>query len=313
MRLSPRNRAEKTLPDQVLPAAIAMVIVALACSSCGGVSHVTTRTQAAGPRQQATAPSLPVAQSKITRWNIPAHLNADQLQEIDRSKKEFTFDVFGDNRGSTTIFENLVGKVNADKVLFSIDNGDLVDGGSVAHYRMFVGQIAPATSPLLTSVGNHDDGSGELYRTIFGKAYYTFAIGNSYFIVLDDSNERNIDSAQLAWLKERLAESQSYRFRFVFLHVPLFDPSAGSKGTDHSLEDPAFAGMLNDLFDQYQVTLLLTSHIHGYYSGKWGSTPYVITGGAGAPLQGSDPAHFFNHYIRVHVSEQGETFKVVKL
>jgi hypothetical protein len=293
-----------------------MVVIAFAvfaCLSCGGkTTHISTPSQASTTASQSTALSSASSQTKATPGNIPPHLNADQLKKIEQGKLDFKFDAFGDNRGSTTVFETLVSRVNADHVLFAFDNGDLVDGATIGNYRMFVDQIAACTRPFLTAVGNHDDGSSDLYKAIFGNDYYAFTVGNCYFIVLDDSNEKDVDSAQLEWLKERLVESQPYRFRFVIMHVPLYDPRVGPRGVGHSLQDANLARMLNDLFDQYHVTLLLTSHIHGFFSGTWGSTPYIVTGGAGAPLVGSDSQHFFYNYVRIHVSNQGESYEVVK-
>ncbi len=280
----------------VLLLIVALLSVAFFSISCGGKAN------------QAEAPP-----PESSPGDIPPHLNADQLKQIDQGKTDFTFAIFGDNRGSTTDFETLLRQVNGDDVLFALDNGDLVEGATVENYRMFTGQIAACSRPLLTAIGNHDGSASDLYGALFGPGYYAFTIGNSYFIVLDNANQKNLDDPQLAWLKQRLAESEAYRFRFVIMHVPLYDPRVGPTGVGHSLQDPDFAGMLNDLFDQYQVTLLLTSHIHGYYEGTWGNTPYVITGGAGAPLQGSDPQHFFYHYVRVHVSDEGVSYEVVRI
>jgi hypothetical protein len=294
--------------------ALAVVLLAVACSSCGGkTTPIAKQSQASSTVLQSTATSSTSSQAAVIPGGISPHLNVDQLKKIDRGRRDFTFAVFGDNRGSTTVFEDLVGRVNSDNVLFAFDNGDLVDGATTENYRMFVGQITASTRPFLTAVGNHDDGSSDLYKSIFGNDYYAFTVGKCYFIVLDDSNQKDIDGVQLQWLKERLVESRPYRFRFVVMHVPLYDPRVGPRGVGHSLGDPAFAGMLNDLFDQYHVTMLLTSHIHGFFSGNWGSTPYIISGGAGAPLVGSDPQHFFYHYVRIHVSGQGESYEVVKL
>lgn len=55
------------------------------------------------------------------------------------------------------------------------------------------------------------------------------------------------------------------------------------------MKDLDFAKKLNRLFDENNVTMLFVSHIHGYYRGVWGRTPYIMTGGAGAELAGSDP------------------------
>ena len=45
---------------------------------------------------------------------------------------------------------------------------------------------AASTKPFLTAIGNHEDESG--YHALFGPSYYDFTIGDSLFIVLDDSN-----------------------------------------------------------------------------------------------------------------------------
>lgn len=297
-----------------LPAILAVAfVVALACSSCGkkAAQHTTHPSTGSTPAQTtSTQPNGPVSYGP-TPGNLPAHWNSDQLAKVDQTKRDFTFAVFGDNRGSTTVFPTLISRVNSNNVLFALDNGDLVDSGTVGNYRLFLGQIALSNKPFLTSIGNHEDESG--YNALFGPSYYDFTIGDSLFLVLDDSNEKNIGSAQLGWLKSKLAAGQSQKYRFVIMHVPLYDPRLAGEAVEHSLSDLNFAHMLNALFDQYHVTLLVTSHIHGYFEGVWGVTPYVLTAGAGAPLYGTDPAHFFHHFVLVHVSDQGVTREVVKI
>jgi hypothetical protein len=82
----------------------------------------------------------------------------------------------------------------------------------------------------------------------------------------------------------------------VFLHTPLFDPRGGDK--HHCLAEAA-GRRLAALLRQYHVTHIFAGHIHSYFSGNWDSVPYTITGGAGAPLYGTDPEHFFYHYLKV--------------
>ncbi len=76
-----------------------------------------------------------------------------------------------------------------------------------------------------------------------------------------------------------------YRYRFVFSHVPLHDPRKGEYAQGHSMKNMKEAIKLNRLLDKYRVTMLFASHIHAYFRGKWHQTPYIITGGAGAPLK----------------------------
>ncbi|NIA29762.1 MAG: metallophosphoesterase [Actinobacteria bacterium] len=246
---------------------------------------------------------------EISDWNYT------QLKKINKEKIDFSFVVFADNKNSIRTFKSLIKKVNNEKALFAIDVGDLVYDGENEKFRFFINQIKQLQKPLLTVIGNHEikeNGRGNYYD-FFGRFYYSFAIGNSYFIILDDAKEENIDPWQMEWLKKELQKSQQYKYRFVFMHVPLYDPRKGEFKRGHSLKDLAFAKKLNDLFDQHHVTMIFSSHIHAYYRGTWKETPYIITGGAGAELAGTEPAHYFYHYLVVHVSEQGVHYQIVKL
>jgi len=246
---------------------------------------------------------------RINNWNYY------QLQKIDKTKDKFSFAVFGDNKNSVKIFENLIKRVNKEDILFAIDVGDLVYDGGKEKFRFFVNQIKRFNRPLLTAIGNHElrENGRANYYNLFGRFYYSFSIGNSYFIILDDANEKNLDPWQMDWLIDELKRSQDYKYRFVFMHVPLYDPRIGKYKVGHSLKDLPFAKSLNDIFDKYNVTMLFTSHIHGYYRGIWGKTPYIITGGAGAKLAGPDPQHNFYHYIKTDVSDNGIKYKLVKI
>lgn len=246
----------------------------------------------------------------IHNWNYY------QLQHIDRSKKTFSFAVFGDNKNSITTFSRLIDRLNRENdIIFAIDVGDLVYDGEKEKFRFFIKQISRLRMPLLTAIGNHElrEGGRANYYDFFGAFYYSFTVGDSYFIVLDDANERNLDPWQMDWLKAELEKSRNFRYRFIFMHVPLYDPREGEYRVGHSLKDISFAQKLNALFDRYNITMLFVSHIHGYYRGVWGRTPYIITGGAGAELAGSDPEHYFYHYVKVSVAEGDVEYRVVKL
>lgn len=245
----------------------------------------------------------------INDWNYY------QLKKNDKNKNSFSFDVFGDNKNSGKTFENLINKVNKDDVCFSIDIGDLVYDGEMEKFRFFMKQIKYFKKPLLTAIGNHEvkEKGRANYYILFGKFYYSFFVGNSYFIVLDDSNERNLDPEQMDWLKRELKKSKRYKHLFVFMHVPLYDPRAKKEEIGHSLKDLTFTKKLNKLFDKYNVTMLFTSHIHAYYKGIWSKTPYIITGGAGAELAGLNSEHYFYHYIKVTVDNDKVAYKVIKL
>jgi hypothetical protein len=261
----------------------------------------------------------PFNNSLISSYNSASeNWNYNEFQKIDKNQINYTFVVYGDNRNSSGKFDQLINKVNGENILFSIDLGDLVNTGNIDEYKSFISQINRSNSPVLTVIGNHElmnDTKGDKYISIFGNSYYSFILQNSYFIVLDDANLIGIDNQQMQWLQNELQKSQNYKYRFVLMHVPLFDPQNATNKKEYdetALIDVNQSKQLNDLFDQYNVTMIFASHVHAYYNGTWGKTPYIITGGAGAPLINSTPDHSFYHYILVTVTNDGVKYEVIK-
>jgi len=248
----------------------------------------------------------------ITVWNasVPVPIHDRNQKELSRiavaDSNDFSFAVMGDNKGNRSVFEPLLRDIGHDKeIAFAIDCGDLVREGRVGLYRRFLSQVQENLAiPFLTAIGNHDLNKGsphtQNYQEIFGPTYYSFQVGQGYFIVLDATTESGFDTAERQWLENELQKGQASKARFVFMHVPVFDPRGG---TFHkSLPDKDQKDLLA-LFRHYRVTHLFVSHLHGYFSGIWAGVPYTLTGGAGARLQGKDPEHFFHHYVKVHVSQ----------
>jgi glyoxylase-like metal-dependent hydrolase (beta-lactamase superfamily II) len=254
--------------------------------------------------------------------------NYRQIEKIDTTKNEFSFIVFGDNKNSIRTFEDMIARINEEDSLFAIGCGDFVYDGSKEKYNFVLKQLKKFDKPIVTVVGNHDiaDYGRENYYNIFGNYYYSFSVGDVYFIILDNANEIELDPWQMDWLKGELKRSQSFQYRFVFMHVPLYDPrievpkkpilyipviSEYEYYTE--LYNRTQALELSRLFNQYHVTHVFVSHIHGYYTGLMGDVPYTVTGGAGAELFGSDPEHYFYHYIKVSIAKDEVKHDVVRL
>jgi hypothetical protein len=251
-------------------------------------------------------------------WNYFAPLPAHNWnkKEISRIKvadpEDFTFAVFGDNRGTPPVFESLLHNIGHDaEIAFAIDIGDLVNNEDSVHYRRFLNEVQENVAmPFLTVIGNHDRlfGSGN-YQAIFGPTYYSFQIGQTYFIVLDATSKSVFDKSELNWLKAELLRAQDSKVRFVFMHVPPFDTTnIGFPGRSIQGKDGKY---LLGLFRHYKVSHIFASHIHGYFSGMSKGVSYTITGGAGARLHGSDPEHFFHHYVTVRV-QNGKVDTVIR-
>jgi hypothetical protein len=240
---------------------------------------------------------------------------AKNLQNIkNNNPDDYAFAVFGDNKNSHATFPELLREVSRDKELcFAIDLGDMVFDGEIEKYRYFFRQVHKNMNiPLLTAIGNHElheKGRG-LYYDLFGPFYYSFMIGRDYFIVVDDANEKGLDQWQHQWLEKELQKTANYSHRFVFMHVPLFDP----RGPRHHHCLPAGAAhSLLDLFKKYKVSHVFASHIHSYYTGNWEGIPYTITGGAGGELVGRDPDHDFFHYLKVSVKGTDTSISVMPI
>jgi len=242
--------------------------------------------------------------------------NHDMIQKIsllDSNQSSFSFAVMGDNREGNKIFEKILLSINKDKdIVFAVNNGDLVDDGDKKEIKEYIKLIQSSKKPIISIIGNHEVplfGTEKNYKDFFGKPYFSFRYANSYFIILDDSNKKKIPKKEYKWLKKELKKAQNFQHIFVFMHVPLYDPRRGKYTKGHSLKSLKNAKKLNKLFDKYGINMLFCSHIHSYFKGFWHKTPYIITGGAGAPLNENG----FYHYIKVTVSGDKVEYKVVKL
>jgi len=245
---------------------------------------------------------------KVLDWN---YSNLQKIQKNETNSSKFAFVVFGDNKNSVFSFPKLIDKVNQEKIDFSVETGDLIDNmiDGNSEYKIYLQQISKLKKPFLVIPGNHEtEGMSSAYYYLFGRAYYSFAYKNSYFLMLDGSHETGMGAEEFAWLKNQLKMASKYKHIFVFMHIPLHDPVKDS--VVKSQFDEPFASKLENLFDKYKISMIFTAHQHGYFTGKWGKSPYTVTGGAGAELGGEDKTHFFHHYVLVNVNDSNVSYKV---
>jgi len=249
----------------------------------------------------------------IQDWN---YVQKEKIDAISPQPDSFTFAVFGDNKKSITTFNSLIDRVNWDDVQFSVETGDLIDNmfDGQSEYQTYVAQIERLRQPLFVIPGNlATERNSCAYNRLFGRLYYSFTFGEAYFIALNGSHEDGLGPQQYDWLVKELKKAQPYRYRFVFMYIPLYDPGTGPYQLGHSLKNKKVAEQLNALFDKNRVTMVFTAHVHGYYAGTWHKTPFTITGGAGAELGCTDPEHYFYHYIKVNVTPDGVQYQVEKV
>ncbi|HEY5527415.1 MAG TPA: metallophosphoesterase [Candidatus Anoxymicrobiaceae bacterium] len=221
--------------------------------------------------------------------------------------------------------------------------GDLVFNGYDVQFRRFINQVDGLKMPMLTAIGNHDldPGTHEVaasktdakfgslknsknYQKIFGPTYYSFNVGDSYFIVMDISTEFMANTVaqkkyfddELVWFENELKKSQTYKHRFVFSHVPPFKGKKQLKGTQKDnpekfLRNPGYSDLIKNLCVKYNVEYMFGCHLHTIDFDLWpkgktdadGDVISIITGGAGAELWQTKDFRSQNEYTLISIQK----------
>ncbi len=240
----------------------------------------------------------------------------------------FRFAAMGDNRPDAAWLPQLkwnpiLNEAESTQPAFFLHTGDIVkDGDDVDQWRDFLDNSDPvlAETPLMATIGNHDDGPGEgdgaHYNRIFAfpvndqhqtEDYYFFTYGNAIFVSLSSQTFGGGESAfaeQAAWLDQVLTDHPR-KWKFVYLHHPpyashaLFDLIFTEFEFNHPPNEQGSNGNLIPIFDKHHVDIVFAGHNHYYerigpviqgpddaegeaVSSFDEGTVYVITGGAGA-------------------------------
>lgn len=170
--------------------------------------------------------------------------------------------------------------------------------------------------------------------------YGYFRYGNSAFIGLNTEDSLGnvpppsgcyngfVSKSQLAQLQATLTALQnddSVQNIFLFMHRPVRDdnshqmqPDPADKNTKYGKKVVEFTAAINALRNP-KVAYVFASHDHRYYqatAGGAGTTGFLVTGGAGAPLsgcgKGGRPGAYY-HYLQVGVNGTNVTVTVVPL
>jgi predicted phosphodiesterase len=208
-----------------------------------------------------------------------------------------SFAVVGDSQGRNEVWGKAVDAINAARPQFLLHCGDMVASGTSQQYDEFLTRARRLRMPLYTVLGNHDvkgDGRATYARLIRKDAYYSFVQKGYKFIGLDSSSGA-LDVAQIDWLRRELATSGP---KFVFMHVPLFDPRPGG---DHCFLDLKQAAELHRMFSASRVLAVFSGHVHVFARQEMDGVTYVTTGGGGALLYARAEQGGFHHFAMVRV------------
>jgi 3',5'-cyclic AMP phosphodiesterase CpdA len=220
------------------------------------------------------------------------------------------FYVFGDSQGYQGGVEQIVTAANLHRPDFLFHCGDLTPFGQENQYQAIKTVLDQSLVPVYTTIGNHDlkAGGGELYNEYFGSSTYSFDRGPAHFTIFNTSSG-DITAQEFAWLEQDLTRTEA-EFRFVFTHVPPFDPRTGE---NHSLFNSTSSTQLMSLFEAHEIDVVFTGHIHMYNETVINGVRYIITGGAGASLYADEDSGGIYHYMNVTLNKDGLTLEPVLL
>ena len=212
---------------------------------------------------------------------------------------------------ATTHFQNVIDTVNKLKTDFVLTGGDLVkDALAVKQSRadslftLYTQEIKSFNVPVYNAIGNHDvfgiykESGVSSDNTLFGKKMYEKYIGKRYywfehkgwkFFILDviDVSEPgkykgNIDSVQLAWLKNEVAKTPVDMPLVVACHIPLlttlpqFENGALTPNTEGLVVENS--KQILDAFAGHNLKLVLQGHLHILESVYIGGVQFIIDG-----------------------------------
>jgi predicted phosphodiesterase len=234
----------------------------------------------------------------------------------------FSFIVFGDNHAGfifdDSAFLKLIRSMNRENrfkklnIDFAVNLGDIAFmKGTNWDYRIYDRLRSKIKWPLISLMGNHDDDKrGEhLFKERLGKAEFSFANRNSYFIILDNKIT-SLSEEQCNWLEKELQKGMQYEHRFIFMHKQAislyqqswFRPELGQWGY-----------RFMKICEKYKVDTVFAGHEHMFRQASYGGVRYIMSGGAGMFIQIPESDGGYLHYLVVRVYGSYVDFEVRKI
>ncbi len=211
-----------------------------------------------------------------------------------KDPSSYSFIVYGDTRTNFLRHSEVVENFEDHDFDFIIHTGDPVQRGPRNDWNVeFFDPIQKyiKSKPLYIAIGNHELNAQNFYDYFeFPNSehenYYSFTLGNSFFVFIDNNRARYTDdsrfpsikpgSPQYIWIEEQLSSTEAAEadWVFVFSHIPIYL----NKGFDTY---PDCRDYLLPLFEEYNIDFSFVGHVHGYERGFRNNINYILTGGGG--------------------------------
>jgi predicted phosphodiesterase len=259
---------------------------------------------------------------------IPFISSAASIREVSQNiesvrsiQPPFQFALVGDSRDGEKVYRQLMQRFLERKPNFIIHLGDMITRPGEKEWKEFFEISKPIDVPFFPVVGNHDVGGTlqgeEVYRRQFalpeGRTYYAFRGGECLFVILDsEKGKEKIVGEQWSWLEDILSSSTE-KFKFVFIHRPLFLPMDSLKTGRAMDKYPIERDRLHQLFMKTGVKAVFAGDDHRYDRAERNDILYIITGGGGAPIYTFKDSGGYFHYVWVSVEGERIEGEVVDL
>jgi len=212
------------------------------------------------------------------------------------SDTPLTFFVLGDSQGYQGGIEVVAETADEEKPAFVFHTGDLTPFGQENQYQAVEDALADLQVTFHATEGNHDIRLGGGFRFVerFGSANYSFDVNGAHCAVINTSSG-DMSESEIRWFERDLSESQA-EWKFVFTHMPLFNPVSG---IDHTLSNLTTAGRLIEIAEQTGVDAVFAGHLHLFNLTEKNGVKYAVSGGAGTSLYGNETSGGIFHYLNV--------------
>ena len=214
--------------------------------------------------------------------------SGDYTFKTGTTGKHTKFVAWGDSRHNRFERKELMRIVNLLDMDYTVFTGDLVDDGDVAiQWPRWFSDFAPLLNhvPFMSVMGSHEQNHSNYYDAFAFpgiEEYYSFNYGPIHFICLHSEPEYYGDTwdEQVDWLIDDLALHQDYEWKIVLQHQPAYSSSYHYESGDYD----DIQTMLVPIYEENNISMVLSGHDHFYERLHKNNITYVVTGGAGAPL-----------------------------
>lgn len=262
-----------------------------------------------------------IGASAVSVWTLRQPIKQGLQTVVQQNSAESTvrFAVIGDNHGVNAVYQRAIKEIAKQPVDFLLNLADTSEFGMRQEFEDVRTLEKTLPFPVYHTVGNHDikaDASRQIFEDVFDHAP-TYAVdqGPLHLIVLDNADRKvGFSDATLRWLTDDLKKNNTKTIVIAY-HRPFDLPLSAVTGDDETATSRASNEQFFQIIQPYNISFILTGHVHTFLQYTVGDIPAVVSGGGGDPAQtilGGPAANYF-HYLVVTISGSAVTHELHRI